>query len=149
LTLPGSRAVDPVGGALVAVSGVAWGAYSIRGRATNRPLAATADNFYRSGVLAAVFALGALLWEHISLRGLVLGVSSGALASGAGYAIWYAVLPTLGATRGAVVQLSVPMIAALGGIVFLSEPVTFRWLLSGTAILCGIAVVLLSGRERR
>jgi drug/metabolite transporter (DMT)-like permease len=149
LTLPGSRAVDPVGAVFVAVTGVAWGVYSIRGRTTRRPLAATADNFYRCAPFACCFAIAALIRERATLDGVLLAVSSGVLASGVGYAIWYAVLPSLGATLGAVVQLSVPMIAALGGIGVLSEPVTFRWLSCAASILGGIALVVFSARGGR
>jgi drug/metabolite transporter (DMT)-like permease len=148
LTLPGATAVDGPGAALVAVSGIAWGIYSVRGRGTRRPLAATADNFYRSAVFAFAFAVYAVLREHATLQGVVLAVVSGAVASGMGYAVWYSVLPHLGATRGAVVQLSVPVITAFGGIAFLGEALSVRWLLSAAAILGGIAVVILAGRRR-
>lgn len=139
---------------LMLLAGVAWGVYSLRGRGTADPAATTAGNFLRSVPLTmALLALYALLAASggltgvtglsIDRAGLIYAVASGALASGVGYSIWYAALRGLKATQAASVQLSVPAIAALGGIVFLGEPLSLRLLLASLAILGGIALVIL------
>ena len=142
LLLPGLSAPPMVGSILMLGAGVAWGIYSLRGKGAGAPLKVTAGNFLRASPVAA--ALSLLLLNHISLdmAGLWYAVASGALASGIGYAIWYTVLPALQATHAATVQLSVPVIAALGGIIFLGEPITLRLALASVAILGGIALVI-------
>lgn len=143
LVLPGLGAPDPLAAALMAVAGIAWGVYSLRGRGSPDPLAATAVNFVWSVPLAiAAFAIGVVFAPHASTRGLVLAATSGALASGVGYSIWYTALRGLTATRAAVVQLSVPLIAAAGGVVLLGETLTARLIVSGIAILGGVAFVV-------
>jgi drug/metabolite transporter (DMT)-like permease len=124
-------------------AGVAWGIYSLRGRGAGDPTRVTAGNFLRAVPIAA--ALSLLMIDHTSLdsAGFCYAVASGALASGIGYAIWYTALPALKAAKAATVQLSVPVIAALGGTVFLGEPLTLRLVLSSVAILGGIALVIL------
>ena len=143
LTLPGLGAPDPIAALLMATAGVAWGVYSLRGRGSPDPLAATAINFVWSVPLAiAAFAVGLAFAPHASARGVVLAASSGAIASGVGYSIWYTALRGLTATRAAVVQLSVPVIAAVGGVLVLDEAPTVRLAMSGMAILGGVAFVL-------
>lgn len=143
LVLPGLGAPDPLAAALMAVAGVAWGVYSLRGRGSPDPLAATAINFVWSVPLAVVaFAIGLAFAPHSSARGLLLAAASGALASGVGYSIWYTALRGLSATRAAVVQLSVPVIAGAGGVLVLGEPLAFRLVVSAAAILGGVAFVL-------
>jgi drug/metabolite transporter (DMT)-like permease len=142
LVAPGVTAPDPIGAILMAIAGVAWGSYSLLGRGALDPLAATTGNFVFSAPLAWI---GSLFFSHnlsASAVGLVLAVASGALASGCGYVIWYAALPSLPATRAATVQLTVPVIAAFGGVVLLSEVVTLRLLVASAATLGGVAVVL-------
>ncbi len=142
LVAPGVTAPDPVGALLMAAAGVAWGSYSLLGQAAADPLGDTANNFLLAVPLAigvSLFFLGDL---HLSWRGVVLAVTSGAVASGLGYAVWYAALAGLTATRAATVQLSVPVIAAFGGVLFLSEQITLRLLVSSTAVLGGIALAL-------
>ena len=143
LVSPGVTAPEPVGAALMAVAGVAWGLYSLLGRGEADPLGTTADNFLYAVPLAVVVNL--MFWNdaHASWPGVAMAMLSGAVASGLGYALWYAVLAGMPATRAATAQLSVPVIAALGGVVLLSEPVTFRLVLSSAATLGGIAIVLL------
>ncbi len=151
LTLPGASAPDPLGLLLMALAGVAWGAYSLRGRGNRAPLFATADNFARSVPLAlAGLALGFVLGPlHGTARGVALALASGALASGVGYSLWYLALPGLSATRAALVQLTVPVLAAAGGILVLDERATPRLLLSALLILGGVGVALLGrGRAR-
>ena len=147
LMLPGLEAPEPAGSALMALAGVAWGFYSLRGRGSNDPLADTAGNFIRSVPMVALMSLASLSEFHISAAGGTLAVASGALASGVGYAIWYAALRGLTATMAATVQLSVPIIAALGGVLFMAEGITERLLLSSVLILGGVAMASLTGRR--
>lgn len=142
LVLPGITAPDPVGAVLMAMAGVAWGIYSLLGRGAADPLEATARNFVYAVPLVLIVQLFCLNEFGVSARGVALAIASGALTSGCGYVIWYAALPGLTATRAATVQLSVPVIAAFGGIVFLSEQLTFRLALSAAATLGGVAIVL-------
>jgi drug/metabolite transporter (DMT)-like permease len=142
LVLPGVSARDPWGAALMAVAGMAWGLYSLWGRDVADPLDATTRNFLYSTPLALVGSLLFLYDLDYSPTGLALAAASGALASGCGYVIWYAALARLTAARAAVVQLSVPVIAAFGAVVLLSEDVTLRLLLASAATLGGVAVVL-------
>ncbi|SFN24492.1 DMT family transporter [Variovorax sp. OV329] len=148
LVAPGVSAPAPTGAALMALAGVAWGIYSLRGRGVADPLAATAANFLRAAPLALLLSLLLALQAHADLRGALLAVASGAITSGLGYVIWYAALPRLGALRAATVQLSVPLIAALGGVLFMAEQPGPRLVLAGVAILGGIGLVLL-GKKRR
>ena len=143
LMLPGLSA-PPLGGSLLMITaGMAWGIYSLRGRNAASPLGATAGNFLRAAPLGIVLALVLLPWAHLDPAGLGYAIASGALASGAGYAIWYAALPGLKAASAATVQLSVPLIVAAGGVILLGEPITLRLALASLAILGGIALVIL------
>ena len=143
LLLPGLSAPPLSGSILMFGAGVAWGVYSLRGQGAGDPLAATAGNFLRA-IPFAVATSTVLLHEiTVDIAGIGYAVASGALTSGVGYAVWYTVLPALKATSAATVQLSVPVIAALGGIVFLSEPITMRLVLASVAVLGGIAFVIL------
>lgn len=151
LVSPGLEAPSPLGSILMTISGAAWGVYTLRGRGGADPISATTDNFVRAVpfVLVVMIASGLLLHDmHVSTRGLVLAVVSGALTSGIGYAVWYTALKGLTATRAATVQLTVPVIAALGGVVFMSEAVSLRLAVSAATILGGVAFVLV-GRESR
>lgn len=148
LVSPGVAAPPPLGAALMAIAGVAWGVYSLRGRGTADPLAATASNFARAAPLALLLSLLFAARAQADAGGVALAIASGALTSGIGYVIWYAALPALSAMRAATVQLSVPPIAAFGGVVFLSEAITPRLAVASGAILGGIALVLAS-RSRK
>jgi len=143
LLMPGLSAPPLYGSMLMLGAGVAWGVYSLRGRGAGEPTKVTAGNFVRTVPIAAALSIGLFHGTSLDHAGFWYAVSSGALASGLGYAIWYTALPALNATNAATVQLSVPVIAALGGIVFLGEHVTPRLLLSSAAILGGIALVIL------
>ena len=147
LLLPGLSAPPLFGSLLMLSAGVAWGVYSLRGKGAGDPTRVTAGNFLRAAPIAA--ALSLLMHDGASLddAGFWYAVSSGALTSGIGYAIWYTALPTLKATNAATVQLSVPVIAALGGIVFLGESLTVRLVLASVAILGGIALVILEKKN--
>jgi drug/metabolite transporter (DMT)-like permease len=145
LLLPGATAPSPVGFVLMAVAGTAWGIYTLKGRGSGNPLADTTWNFVRTLPLVLVLAIVALQAMHYSSRGILLAILSGAIASGVGYTIWYNALRGLSATQAAVVQLSVPVIAALGGVLFMSETITLRLLLASALTLGGILLVV-SGR---
>lgn len=148
LTLPGLAAPDPLGAALMATAGISWGVYSLRGRGVANPLAVTADNFARSLPLAALLVIAAAVGGgHVSVEGALLAVGSGAIASGLGYSLWYAVVPQLTATRAGIVQLSVPVLAASGGALVLAEPITTRFGASAAAILGGVALSLIARRR--
>lgn len=146
LMLPG-LAAPPLGGSLLMIAaGIAWGVYSLRGRGAADPLTATAGNFLRAAPLGIGLGLAALPWAQLDMAGAGYAIASGALASGLGYAIWYAALPGLKATSAATVQLSVPVIVALGGVALLGEPITLRLMLASVAILGGIALVIWTRR---
>jgi drug/metabolite transporter (DMT)-like permease len=142
LVLPGVTAPSPAGSVLMVVAGVSWGFYSLRGRGTADPLAATTDNFVRAVPLVAVVSLATLRRAEVSGEGVALAVLSGAVASGVGYVIWYAALKGLTATRAATVQLAVPVLAALGGVVFLSEGISIRLVLAALMILGGVGLAV-------
>ncbi len=148
LLLPGLSAPPLAGALLMLVAGIAWGIYSLRGRSAGDPLKVTAGNFMRAVPMA--LALSLLLSDQAALdpAGVAYAMLSGALASGVGYAIWYTALPLLKSTTAATVQLSVPVIAALGGAVFLGEPLTLRLLAASVAIIGGIALVVLAGKRK-
>ena len=144
LLLPGLSRPPLYGAALMLGAGVAWGVYSLRGKSAGDPIMVTAGNFLRAVPIAAALSVLSVLMLKVALdnAGFCYAASSGALASGIGYAIWYTVLPALKATKAATVQLSVPVIAALGAVVFLGEPITLRLVLASAAILGGIALVI-------
>jgi drug/metabolite transporter (DMT)-like permease len=146
LLAPGVRAPEPIGALLMILAGVAWGAYTIRGRGTRDPIAATAGNFLAAAPLGlAALAIAALVGEvHATWSGVALAVASGAIASGLGYAIWYAALPGLHAAQAGVAQLAVPAITALAGVLLLGEVPTARLMIAGPVILGGVASALLA-----
>jgi len=149
LLLPGLSAPPLRGSALMLAAGCAWGIYSLRGRVSGDPIQATAGNFLRSIPLAAALSLGLLRGASLNDSGLLCAAASGAVASGMGYALWYTVVPSLKSTHAATVQLTVPVIAALGGIVMLGEPMTPRLAMASAAILGGIALVIVEKRANR
>jgi drug/metabolite transporter (DMT)-like permease len=142
LVLPGVAAPPPAGSTLMAVAGVAWGAYSLRGRGVPDPLAATASNFLRAMPLALVLGVAFVARAHADFSGILLAIASGALTSGLGYVIWYAALRGLSSLQAASVQLSVPVIAAVAGTLWLGEAFTARLFVAVVAILGGIGLVL-------
>lgn len=143
LLLPGLSAPPLQGSVLMLGAGFAWGIYSLRGKGAGDPTRVTAGNFLRAVPIAA--AMSGFLMKDATLdhAGLGYAVLSGSLASGIGYAIWYTALPALKATQASIVQLSAPVIAAVGGILFLGEAMTLRLALASAAILGGIALVIL------
>ena len=142
LLLPGLSAPPWQGSLLMLAAGVAWGVYSLRAKGSGDPLRATAGNFLRAVVFAAALSLVMRSSMALDAAGIGWAIASGALASGVGYAIWYTALAGLKATSAATVQLSVPVIAALGGVVLLGEPLTLRLVIASGAILGGIALVI-------
>ncbi len=152
LLLPGLSAPPLSGSILMLSAGVAWGIYSLRGKTAGDPIAATTGNFLRAVPLAAVLNIALFPWAHIDRSGIGYAALSGAIASGLGYVIWYTALSDsmpvrLGPVSAATVQLSVPVLAATGGILLLGEPITFRYLLASIAILGGIALAVIEKRH--
>jgi drug/metabolite transporter (DMT)-like permease len=143
INLPGLDSPPVAGAALMIAAGIGWGIYSLRGRGATRPIETTAENFVRSVPFAAVFgAIAIAAPAQVTAPGVVLAVASGGVASGLGYCLWYAVLPSLGAARAAIVQLSVPVIAAGGAILLLDEPLRRHVAIGGAIILGGLALAL-------
>jgi drug/metabolite transporter (DMT)-like permease len=129
-------------------AGVAWGVYSLRGRGKSDPIAANAASFARAVpmALAASAALALLDAPRLSPAGAALATASGALTSGLGYALWYAALVGLSATRAAIVQLSVPPLAALLGVITLGESLSLRLVGASVLILGGIGLAVAARR---
>ena len=144
LLLPGLSSPPPASSALMLAAGVAWGIYSLRGKGSGDPIVATAGNFLRAVPFAALLCMIMAGDASLDRAGVWYAAISGGLASGVGYAVWYAALPALKATNAATIQLSVPVIAAMGGAMFLDEAITLRLLLSSAGILGGIALVIMS-----
>jgi len=147
LVLPGIEAPSLVGAVLMGLAGFSWGVYSLRGRSASNPLAQTTSNFVRSIPFVIAVSVVTLSSFHTERDGVLLAIASGALASGVGYVVWYEALRSLTSTRAAVVQLLVPILAALGGVLFLAETVSTRLVLAGVLVLGGIGLAL-AGRER-
>jgi drug/metabolite transporter (DMT)-like permease len=143
LLYPGLSAPPLTASVLMLSAGVAWGVYSLRGRGTGDPINVTTGNFLRAMPMAIVVSAATISWSSIDGAGVCYALLSGGLASGAGYAVWYTALRGLKATTAATVQLSVPVIAAAGGIIFLGETVTVRLLAASAAILGGITLVII------
>jgi drug/metabolite transporter (DMT)-like permease len=148
LVSPGVTAPSTTGALLMAIAGIAWGFYSLLGRTAADPMESTAYNFIYAAPLALATSLFFMEDFHITLTGGLLAVASGAVASGLGYFVWYAALRGLTAIRAATVQLAVPIIAAIGGVLLLGEDVTSRLVLASIATLGGIAAVLKGSQER-
>ena len=142
LLLPGLSAPSPLHAGLMIGAGIAWGIYSLRGRGAGDATQVTAGNFVRAVAFAAILGLAALPWFSFDSAGAAYAIVSGAVTSGLGYAIWYTALKGLLATSAATVQLSVPALTAVGGVLFLDEMLTLRIVACSVAILGGIAMVI-------
>lgn len=150
LLAPGGAGVDPLAAALMALAGAAWGAYTLIGRGGGDATARTARSF----LLAAPLMLPLLWWDwamegaplNLSAKGALLAAASGAVTSGLGYVVWYKVIPRLGLAAVASVQLATPVVAALGGVLLLAEPIGWRLLAGGALILLGIVLTLAKPR---
>lgn len=149
LVLPGLEAPSFAGATLMALAGFAWGVYTLRGRGATNPLAQTTSNFVRSIPFALVVSLAWLPRFSAQRHGVLLAVASGAVASGLGYVAWYRALRGLTAVRAAVVQLFVPILAGLGGVIFLAEEISLRLMLATILVLGGIALALYAREVRK
>lgn len=149
LLLPGVAAPPAAGAALMAIAGVAWGIYSIRGRSESDSLASTTTNFTLSVVMILILTAVTFSGAEFSQRGITLAVVSGALTSGLGYVTWYAALEFLSPMRAALVQLSVPAIASSGGVLLLDETLSFRLIISSGLVLGGISLALTQKSSRQ
>ena len=147
LVFPGLSSPPLIASLLMAGAGIAWGFYTLRGKGSSDPLADTTGNFVRSVPMVVLATVPFFAQINLSARGIVLAILSGAIASGVGYTVWYAALKHHTATRAAVLQLSVPVIAAFGGVMLLSEVMSTRLLIAAALILGGIAMTIL-GRGR-
>jgi drug/metabolite transporter (DMT)-like permease len=148
LLLPGVTAPPASSAALMLGAGFAWGVYSIRGRGCVDPAGATASNFMRSVPMTLLLSAACYRYFAFDMLGAIYALLSGAIASGLGYAVWYTALRGLSGTSAAAVQLSVPAIAAIGGVMLLGESLTLRLVLASVAILGGIGLVVVQ-RGRR
>src|SRR5229473_3532031 len=146
LVFPGLSAPPLIGSVLMLSAGLAWGVYSLRGKAVGDAIAATAGNFLRAVPFAALISVMMIPRMHLGSLGVTYAVISGAITSGLGYVLWYAALPDLKAASAATVQLSVPVIAATGGILLLGEPITLRYAIASIAVLGGIFLVIIERR---
>ena len=144
LVFPSLSAPPLIGSMVMLSAGVAWGIYSVRGKVAGDAIAVTTGNFIRAVLFVAAGSLALISHAHIDVAGIGYAIISGAITSGLGYVIWYSALSGLRATSAATVQLSVPVLAAAGGILFLGEPVTLRYLLASIAVLGGITLVLVT-----
>ncbi len=149
LVSPGLTAPSPGGSALMAIAGIGWGIYSLRGRREPFALAGTTYNFLRSVPLVLVVSVFSLQNLHLSTNGVVFAILSGAITSGVGYAIWYTALQSISSMQAAMVQLSVPILAAAGGVLFLAESVSLRLIVSGLLILGGIFLAIFGNAKLR
>jgi len=151
LLAPGVEAPSMIGAGLMILSGIGWGLYSILGKTAGQALARTAGNFARAAII-----LGALtpfvFWQFpegsANSKGLLLAILSGTLTSALGYALWYSVLKDLTVTTASISQLSVPVIAAVGGALFVFEPVTLPFAISCTAVLLGVGLATIKPSSR-
>ena len=143
LVFPGLSSPPLIGSILMLSAGVAWGVYSLRGKTAGDAIAATAGNFLRAVPFAALVSIVMIRQARLDSLGLVYALVSGAITSGVGYVIWYWALSGLKASSAATVQLSVPVLAATGGILLLSEPITMRYLIASIAVLGGIFLVVI------
>jgi drug/metabolite transporter (DMT)-like permease len=147
LVSPGISAPDPLGAVFMIVAGIGWGLYSIAGKSAGNPTEATTGNFVKASLMVVPMAAIAYPWLALSSFGALIAAVSGSVASGLGYAVWYAALGHLTVTRGALVQLAVPVIAAAGGVAFLHESISLRLVIASVVILGGIAIGI--ARRRR
>ncbi|MGO2012810.1 MAG: DMT family transporter [Pseudoalteromonas sp.] len=150
LMLPSAAVPSFIPAMLMSVSGVAWGIYSIRGKVCDSPLRTTSFNFFRSLlILPLLLIIGFSSIEQLNWQGILLACASGALASGVGYSIWYIALPLLKSSQAAIVQLCVPVLAALAGVLFLGEQLTMRFVIASVVILGAVLVFLLAKQPQK
>ena len=151
LMLPSVAPPSPIGAIMMSLSGLGWGLYSLMGRGKGNPTALTAGNFLRAAIICAVITLPVLLIlpeTSIGPKGIGLALLSGIMTSGIGYVIWYMALKHLTATRAGIAQLTVPFIAAIGGMLFIAEPFTLRFFIAMCLTLLGVALATLSSNKK-
>jgi len=148
LVFPGLSAPPLIGSTLMLGAGVAWGIYSLRGKGERNPANVTTGNFVRAVPFAAALSIIFLPWTNYNLGGITYAIISGVVTSALGYLIWYSALAGLQTPSAATVQLSVPVLAATGGILALGEPITVRYVLASAAVLGGIALVVATPHPR-
>ena len=144
LVFPGLESPPLIRSVLMGLAGIAWGFYTLRGKGSEHPLADTTGNFLRTIPFVLLASLPFIFQLKLSPKGILFAVLSGAIASGIGYSVWYAALKYHTATRAAILQLSVPVIAAIGGLIFLSEVISMRLIIASCLILGGIGLVVLT-----
>lgn len=127
---------------LMSLAGTAWGAYSTVGRGSRAPLSDTKTHFVRASLLSSPLWVIGFVHSNLLWPPVLLAVLSGVVTSAIGYALWFKVLPHLRVSTTAVGQLSVPLIAALGGFIFIDEALSFRFFIASAATLGGIALVI-------
>lgn len=149
LVSPGLVAPPLAGALLMVVAGLSWAGYSLLGRGSRSPLTDTAGNFVRCLPVGVILVVVGVSISSPSVAGIAYAVASGAIASGLGYLIWYSVLPTLSRSRAAFVQLTVPSIAAVGGVIFIGEPLTGRLVLATIGIIGGVALALAAAERKK
>ncbi|MBQ5002744.1 DMT family transporter [Klebsiella pneumoniae] len=141
LLLPGAKAPPLYSALMMIVAGLAWAAYSVWGWAGQAAGASTAANFVLATPMALALSLLFMKQGHYDAAGIALSLLSGAAASAGAYVLWYTLLPSLGSITASTLQLSVPCLAMLGGVVFLDESLTVRTIFSALAVLTGIVMV--------
>lgn len=160
LMLPSAAIPSPLAAILMTISGIAWGIYSIRGKTCASPLRATSFNFIRSLIAVPILLLVSLYYldnmglatvnlNGVTTKGILLAGASGAIASGIGYSIWYTAMPLLKNTQAAIVQLCVPILAAILGVVFLSEQLSLPFVVASTVILGAVLTFTLSKKTSK
>ncbi|MBA4781968.1 MAG: DMT family transporter [Rhizobiales bacterium] len=147
LVSPGLAAPDALGSVLMGIAGISWGIYSLRGRGQKDPVQATARNFIATVPLCIVLSILLIDRSAIELPGVILAVTSGAVTSALGYSLWYETIKGLSATKSAIIQLTVPVIATAGGALFLGEPVSLRYVLASILILGGVALTVIAKQK--
>ena len=147
LVFPGLKSPPIISSILMALAGIAWGFYTLRGKGSENPLADTTGNFLRTIPFVILASLLFIYRINLSPKGVLFAILSGAIASGIGYSVWYAALKYHTATRAAILQLSVPVIAAIGGLMFLSEAISIRLIIASALILGGIGLVI-AGKKK-
>lgn len=139
LVSPGVSAPDPLGALLMLLSGVAWGVYSIAGKGISSPILVSSGNFLKAAPFALASSVYAFAYVDLSAPGVLLALLSGSVTSGLGYVLWYTTLPKLATTQAAIAQLLVPLLATLGGIVFINERLTLRLAIASALVIGGVA----------
>ncbi|WP_194089484.1 DMT family transporter [Vibrio hibernica] len=148
LVLPNLATPSLSGFILMSIAGIAWAVYTIRGKRCDDPLSDTAGNFIRSLPFTLLLLIGFLFTPpQLALNGILLAITSGAITSGIGYSLWYVALRGLSATQAGVIQLLVPVIAALGAVIFIAEPITPTFIIASIMILGGIFLVILQSKK--